>query len=129
MVQLFLHDRRLELPPDVKLFEREIEREFPEVRRVVDEHYGALAKANAAIDAVFEHDAVWPPGTFWERRETARLVSSLPYAQDDLARLADELRPPAFVYFRHEDEATAPAYAERLKTLVANEKIGPPPME
>jgi phytoene dehydrogenase-like protein len=81
MVQLVLHDRRLELPPDIKLFEREIEREFPEVRRVIDEHYGELARVNAAIDAVFERDAVWPPGTFWERRETGRLVSSLPYAR------------------------------------------------
>lgn len=81
MVQLFAHDRRIELPPDIKLFEREIEREFPEVRRVIDEHYGELARANAAIDAVFEHDVVWPPGTFWEKRETRRLVSSLPYAR------------------------------------------------
>jgi phytoene dehydrogenase-like protein len=83
MVQLFLHDRRIELPPDVKLFEREIEREFPEVRRVIDEHYGQLARANAAIDAIFEHDAVWPPGTFWERRETGRLVSTMPYARPE----------------------------------------------
>jgi phytoene dehydrogenase-like protein len=81
MVQLFLHDRRIDLPPDIKLFEREIEREFPEVRRVIDELYAQLAKVNAAVDAVFERDAVWPPGTFWERRETGRLVASLPYAR------------------------------------------------
>jgi uncharacterized protein YecE (DUF72 family) len=42
-----------------------------------------------------------------------------PYTDDDLERLAAEVRPPAFVYFRHEDAATAPAYAERLKTLLS----------
>jgi phytoene dehydrogenase-like protein len=121
MVQIFLHDRRLELPPDVKLFEREIEREFPEVRRVIDEHYGELAKANAAIDAVFERDAVWPPGTFWERRETGRLVSSLPYARaeprlDLLADLPDAHPYRAITghlvrFATHLSQANPPAFA------------------
>jgi uncharacterized protein YecE (DUF72 family) len=42
-----------------------------------------------------------------------------PYSEDDLLRLAERLRPPAYVYFRHEDEPTAPAYAERLRELIA----------
>ena len=37
-----------------------------------------------------------------------------PYSDDDLAALAKRLRAPAYVYFRHEDKATAPDYAERL---------------
>jgi uncharacterized protein YecE (DUF72 family) len=37
-----------------------------------------------------------------------------PYTDDDLRGLAARVRPPAFVYFRHEEEATAPAYARRL---------------
>ena len=37
-----------------------------------------------------------------------------PYSEEDLSALAGWLRPPAYVYFRHEDEATAPAYALRL---------------
>jgi glycine/D-amino acid oxidase-like deaminating enzyme len=69
---------RLEVPPDVQLFGREIDRAFPEVRRVVDELYAELARTNAAADAAFEKDAVWPPGTFWERRETGRLTATLP---------------------------------------------------
>lgn len=81
MVQLFLHDRRIDFPPEIKLFEREIDREFPEVRRVIDDLYAELAHVNSAADAVFEHDAVWHPGGFWERRETTRLVSSLPFAR------------------------------------------------
>jgi len=41
-----------------------------------------------------------------------------PYADDDLRELAARLRAPAYVYFRHEDEPTAPAYAQRLRELV-----------
>ena len=42
-----------------------------------------------------------------------------PYSEDDLRALAATLRDPAYVYFRHEDEPTAPAYAERLLELLA----------
>ncbi len=42
-----------------------------------------------------------------------------PYSDDDLRALAAKLRPPAYVYFRHEDEPTAPAYATWLKELIA----------
>jgi uncharacterized protein YecE (DUF72 family) len=42
-----------------------------------------------------------------------------PYSDDDVRKLADGLRggPETFVYFRHEDEPTAPAYAELLVSL------------
>jgi uncharacterized protein YecE (DUF72 family) len=40
-----------------------------------------------------------------------------PHTDDDLRALAPRLRAPAFVYFRHEDEPTAPAYAARLLEL------------
>ena len=70
---------RLEVPPDVQLFAREIDRAYPEVRRVVDELYAELARTNAAADAAFEKDLVWPPGRFWERRETERVAGTLPH--------------------------------------------------
>ena len=41
-----------------------------------------------------------------------------PYSEEDLRALAAQLRPPAYVYFRHEDEPTAPEYAARLVDLV-----------
>ena len=40
-----------------------------------------------------------------------------PYSDDDLRDLASRLRPPAYVYFRHEDAPTAPEYAARLLAL------------
>jgi hypothetical protein len=78
MFQVLAPGLRLEVPPDVALFGREIDRAFPEVRRVVDELYAELARTNGAADAAFEKDLVWPPGTFWERRETLRVAASLP---------------------------------------------------
>jgi uncharacterized protein YecE (DUF72 family) len=45
-----------------------------------------------------------------------------PYSDDELQRWAERLRDveePVFAYFRHEDEPTAPAYAERLLELLA----------
>jgi uncharacterized protein YecE (DUF72 family) len=40
-----------------------------------------------------------------------------PYTDDDLRAIAERLRPPAYVYFRHEDEPSAPEYARRLARI------------
>jgi uncharacterized protein YecE (DUF72 family) len=45
-----------------------------------------------------------------------------PYSDEDLQQSAARLRTveePVFAYFRHEDEPTAPAYAQRLLDLLA----------
>ncbi len=81
MMQVLSPRRRLDIPPDMALFGREIDREMPEVRRVVDDLYAELARVNGAADEAFEQDAVWPPGTFWERRETGRYAAMLPYVR------------------------------------------------
>src|SRR5215472_18128732 len=78
MFQILAPKLRLEFPPDTQLFAKEIDRAFPEVRRLVDELYAELALTNAAADAAFEKDLVWPPGSFWERRETERAAVQLP---------------------------------------------------
>ena len=103
MLQVLASDMRLDLPPDTQLFAREIDREFPAVRRVVDDLYAELARTNAAADAAFERDAVWPPGGFWERRETARVLATLPYL-DGTDFLAEFPRDHAF-----REVVTAPA--------------------
>ncbi len=90
MFTALLPQKRLELPPDVDLFYKEIDREFPEVRQVVGELYAQFANINAAADEVFEHQATWPPGTFLERLQTKRIASSLPLigSQESLDVLA-----------------------------------------
>ena len=41
-----------------------------------------------------------------------------PYSDDDLRRIAATIRDPAYVYVRHEDEPTAPQFAERLRSFL-----------
>jgi phytoene dehydrogenase-like protein len=96
MLQVLSPDARLDLPPDTQLFAREIDREFPAVRRVVDDLYTELARTNAAADAAFERDAVFPPGSFWERRETARVMATLPHTDGERDLLAEFPREHAF---------------------------------
>ncbi len=81
MFQVLAPKLRLEAAPDVQLFGKEIDRTFPEVRRVIDDVYTELARTNAAADAAFERDLVWPPGTFWERREAERAAAAVPRFQ------------------------------------------------
>jgi len=96
---------RLDVPPDSALFAAEIEREFPEVRQLVDELYAGIASANANAEAAFERDLVWPPGTLWERLETGRAASELPRPEPDAESLL--ARFPARHAFR--EVALAPA--------------------
>jgi uncharacterized protein YecE (DUF72 family) len=47
-----------------------------------------------------------------------------PYGDDELQAWAGRIRAanePVYAYFRHEDEPTAPAYAERLRALTTTE--------
>jgi hypothetical protein len=80
-LQLLLPGTRLDVSPDPNLFRREVEREFPEARRLVGALYRDFGRVAAAADGAFERDAIWPPGTFMERRETGRVASTLPYAR------------------------------------------------
>jgi phytoene dehydrogenase-like protein len=98
MMQVLTPRRRIDVPPDMALLGREIDREYPELRRLVDDLYAELARVNGAADEAFEHDAVWPPGTFWERRETNRYAALLPHvrAEPDADLLAEFPRGHAF---------------------------------
>jgi hypothetical protein len=88
MFGMLTERRRLEVSARPDLFNQEIEREFPEVRQLVDEFYSRLASANALIDNAFNRDVVWPPETFWEKLEAARGPSLPQFAEagepDDL---------------------------------------------
>ena len=114
MLQVMMPGRRIEMPPATELFAREIDREFPEVRRVVDELYADLAQTNAAADAVFERDIVWPPGGFWEKRETARAVARLPHLGGERELLAEFPREHPF---RTVVEVTTRFSADRVGEL------------
>jgi uncharacterized protein YecE (DUF72 family) len=80
----------------------------PAVRIAFDFQHDTWAGVEGIV-AVNDFDAV--PFRYIRLREP-------PYSDDDLEALAPRLHEPAFVYFRHEDAPTAPAYAERLLELL-----------
>ena len=70
----------------------------------------------AGIDGIVRvNDFAAEPFRYIRRREP-------PYSDADLRALAARLEGPAYVYFRHEDAPTAPAYAERLLQLLSGER-------
>jgi hypothetical protein len=79
MLQAIGRNLRFEVPTDPQTFAREVGREMPGLVRVVERFYGELGEVNAQADAAFAEDAIWPPGSFWERRETGKLAARLPY--------------------------------------------------
>jgi glycine/D-amino acid oxidase-like deaminating enzyme len=106
---------RLDVPPDANAFGAEVDREFGEVRRVVDALYEQLAAANAAADDAFGRDLVWPAGSFWERRETARAAETLPFLG---AHISDPLAEfPRDHAYRAVVEATARFASDRTGAL------------
>nr|MBA3244820.1 DUF72 domain-containing protein [Actinomycetota bacterium] len=65
----------------------------------------------------------------WDAEGSFRYVRfrEPPYSDDDLVELASRVQPlldhgvEVFAYFRHEDEPSAPAYAQRLRELALGE--------
>ncbi len=93
MMSVLLPGRRFEVPPDLEIFQREADREFGEVRRVIDELYTELTRVNAAADTAFDKDLCWPPGTFWERRETNATATSLPHVRGNTRDILGDFPP------------------------------------
>lgn len=84
-------DLRFQLSADPRIFDREVRRELGDLHRVVNELYDDIHRVNELADVAFGEDAMWPPGTFWERRATTKLASRLPYihAEPDADILAN----------------------------------------
>jgi hypothetical protein len=80
---------------------------------------------DAEIDARLDERGVARAGA-WEGAAAFRYVRlrEPPYDDEALSALAAEIRPrlaagvDVHAFFRHEDEPTAPLYAERLRALV-----------
>src|SRR5437870_7920190 len=85
----------------------------PAVRIALDFKHESWPGVEAPPDVAVVNDL--------ERESAFRYVRlrEPPYTDADIAALAERLRggPETWVYFRHEDEPTAPAYAERLLSL------------
>ncbi len=86
----------------------------PAVRLALDFRHPSWAGVELPQEAAVVND--------FERPSAFRYVRlrEPPYADEQIAELAAQLRggPESWVFFRHEDEPTAPAYAQRLLDLV-----------
>ena len=91
----------------------------PEVRIAFDFRHHSWAGVELPENAVQvnEHEAS-APFRYLRFRDP-------PYSEQDLSRIAGEIAPlladglEVYAYFRHEDEPSAPRYAERLLALLA----------
>lgn len=93
--QICLPRLRFELARDDETFEREIDREFPEVKRPVEDLLRQMDRHGELLDAVIERDLTWPAQTFFERRDAARALGELPFgkhgtAMDPLSELPED---------------------------------------
>lgn len=79
--QVCLPMHRFELARDPDVLEREIEREFPEVKRPVEDFLRVNDQNQKLFDAVVDRDLMWPPQTFFERREYAHATAELPFGK------------------------------------------------
>lgn len=75
--QVALPSHRFDVHGDETAFEREVEREFPDVRRPVIDFCRRINQHARATDRLFERDRAWPPESLLDRRELARLAASL----------------------------------------------------
>lgn len=96
--QLCLPRHRFELARDPIILEREIEREFPEIKRTVEELFRTGERHDGLLDRILERELTWPPQSFLERREFARATADQPFGRTgtSLDPLADFPEPHPF---------------------------------
>ncbi|MFO0651610.1 MAG: hypothetical protein U0326_35640 [Polyangiales bacterium] len=82
--QVVLPQQRLDVYADPERRLAELDREFPEVHRPVEDFYANLDRANASLDKLFGADVTWPPSGFFERRAARRASPDQPFGADGL---------------------------------------------
>lgn len=92
--QMLIHLQRLDGVSDDAAWSREVEREFPRVKRPAEDFHAHVKRLSRALDDTLARDLVWPPQTFFERRDFARGVADLPFDRsgatpDPIAELPD----------------------------------------
>lgn len=93
MLTILLPDRRFEMAPDLALLQDEMDREYPEVRRLIDDLYSEITRVNAAADSAFDLDLCWPPQGILQSLQARAAIASLPYTRGDEASLFGAFPP------------------------------------
>lgn len=121
--QVALPGHRFDIPSDDARLTGEMEREFPEVKRPIDDFHKRVARVGERFDAMFERDLVFPPDTFLERQRVLRARKALELPadwaeQDVLAEFPDEhpFRTAAHLPARFEGEVD-PEQSSPLRLL------------
>ena len=70
--QIVVPGHRVDVPPDPAHLEREVDRELGDVKRAVEDFHRLGERVGADLDHLFERDLLFPPETFFERREFQR---------------------------------------------------------
>jgi phytoene dehydrogenase-like protein len=132
--QVAMPDHRFDVSRDEARLARELGREFPGVRRPIEDFHKRVGRVMQGLDEVLAHDLVLPPETFFERQAflRARRFLELPRSErheDVLSEFPDEhpFRSLATLPARF-DGGIDPAHAElaplQLLRLYGNQRRG-----
>jgi len=93
--QVAMPGHRFDLALDPAALSAELEREFPKVKRPVEDFHRLAGKVATQLDSLLERDRVWPPEKFFERQEFARACAAAGLGRegaipDPLAEFPDE---------------------------------------
>ncbi|HEX7478344.1 MAG TPA: hypothetical protein VF331_11095 [Polyangiales bacterium] len=81
--QVALPGHRFDVCQDDADLAREMEREFPEVKRPIDDFHKLVGRVDQNLDALLERDLVLPPETFMERQRFSRVRKTLDLPRGD----------------------------------------------
>lgn len=75
--QVILPRQRVDMTTEPAFLAREFDREFPTVKRALEDFHAAVRREMGALDRALSRSLVFPPETFFERRELARAIAGL----------------------------------------------------
>lgn len=89
--QVAFANHRLSISRDPERLGIELQREFPEVRRPIEDFHRQAAELSTRLDTALSEDMVWPPETLLERRQLSRTrqKSGLPRTSETRDALAE----------------------------------------
>ena len=119
--QVALPQHRLNISRDAAQFGAELQREFPEVRRPIEDFHRHTEQLSKRLDEALAENMVWPPETLLERRQFGRTRDRVRFAHgsEDADLLAEFPEDHPFRRI-----ALAPAFFEGAVTADSRPTLG-----
>lgn len=105
-LQVALPTHRFDLSSAPEFVAGEVRREFPDARRFAEALWQKAEQASTRLDRLVARDLMWPPDTFFERREFARATLEQPFG-DFTAPGPTHALPPEHAFMRVLDGCAA----------------------